>query len=528
MRRYGSAQQLAEDLRRYLDGEPVHARTPTWWYRTSKFVRRNASWVVAMTLFGLTLSTLSTMLFLQTLSLQEERDEARAARDRAQIEATRAEQVSDFLVRTFSEADPGRTQGKSVAAEQILAAGVRAIERDLTEQPAVKVRMLRTMSEVYQALGAMDDAGLLLDQAMDLQHAEFPQASGETAELYDQLALFHLAKDEFSETEAALRKATGLKRALYGDDHVETAETRLVEAKLLCFQARYPEARDILEEVVPILAAGKGEHDPSTLSAYRFQAVAHRQTGLKGKAERLLRQYLQRIRITYGSEHPMMADGLMDLAGMVWRSRPEDPEIRGLLDEAYALRLKILGDDHPETARSRFFQAMVLQYDEPERALALIRQVLEVDARVWGTDTWYYSLDLNILGMIEERLGNLDAAETAFLQSKSIAENVIPKTHPGWVLPSFTLGRLYACSGRFEEARPLARKAYEARRKILGEQAVETLAAQAVWGLVLWQLEGAEEGRKLMEQAWPRLRDQKSHAQIAELVRRALEQGAGS
>ena len=40
-RRYGSVEQLAADLRRYLDGRPVEARPSTWAYRASKFVRRN-------------------------------------------------------------------------------------------------------------------------------------------------------------------------------------------------------------------------------------------------------------------------------------------------------------------------------------------------------------------------------------------------------------------------------------------------------------------------------------------------------
>ena len=40
-RRYASAEQFSEDLRRYLEGYPIVARQDTWSYRTSKFVRRN-------------------------------------------------------------------------------------------------------------------------------------------------------------------------------------------------------------------------------------------------------------------------------------------------------------------------------------------------------------------------------------------------------------------------------------------------------------------------------------------------------
>jgi eukaryotic-like serine/threonine-protein kinase len=42
LRRYGSVEKFADDLRRYLAGHPVAARRPTFPYRASKFIRRNA------------------------------------------------------------------------------------------------------------------------------------------------------------------------------------------------------------------------------------------------------------------------------------------------------------------------------------------------------------------------------------------------------------------------------------------------------------------------------------------------------
>jgi eukaryotic-like serine/threonine-protein kinase len=46
-RRYASAEHLAEDVRRFLDGRPVAARAATWSYRAEKFVRRNRLAVAA-------------------------------------------------------------------------------------------------------------------------------------------------------------------------------------------------------------------------------------------------------------------------------------------------------------------------------------------------------------------------------------------------------------------------------------------------------------------------------------------------
>jgi len=57
LRRYGSVEQFAEDIRRHLEGLPVNARQGSWNYRAGKFIKRHkagvaASLIVALTLLG--------------------------------------------------------------------------------------------------------------------------------------------------------------------------------------------------------------------------------------------------------------------------------------------------------------------------------------------------------------------------------------------------------------------------------------------------------------------------------------------
>ena len=54
-RRYTSVEQLAEDLRRHLDGLPVSARGDSWSYRAGKFARRHKAGVAASGLVAATL-----------------------------------------------------------------------------------------------------------------------------------------------------------------------------------------------------------------------------------------------------------------------------------------------------------------------------------------------------------------------------------------------------------------------------------------------------------------------------------------
>ncbi|MGA2596777.1 MAG: protein kinase, partial [Bryobacteraceae bacterium] len=55
-RRYASAEQFSEDLRRHLEGLPVSAHRDTWAYRAEKFVRRNRVGVAAAALVGISLT----------------------------------------------------------------------------------------------------------------------------------------------------------------------------------------------------------------------------------------------------------------------------------------------------------------------------------------------------------------------------------------------------------------------------------------------------------------------------------------
>jgi non-specific serine/threonine protein kinase/serine/threonine-protein kinase len=55
-RRYASAEQFAEDVRRHLQGLPVSARQDSWSYRTGKFIRRHTAIVAATVIVILTLA----------------------------------------------------------------------------------------------------------------------------------------------------------------------------------------------------------------------------------------------------------------------------------------------------------------------------------------------------------------------------------------------------------------------------------------------------------------------------------------
>ena len=85
-RRYGSAAELAEDLQRYLDNQPVLAQAPSWSYRTGKFVRRHRWPVAAAAIAG---SALIAAALISSFGLIK----ARQAEQQALLSAQQAEQA---------------------------------------------------------------------------------------------------------------------------------------------------------------------------------------------------------------------------------------------------------------------------------------------------------------------------------------------------------------------------------------------------------------------------------------------------
>jgi hypothetical protein len=93
-RRYETAAALAQDVERYLDDEPVHARAPSTSYRFKRFARRNKVALLTIVLF-------CTVLLIATL-----------VSTRQAIRATAAEQDARRLAAELA-LDKSQTLGEA-------------------------------------------------------------------------------------------------------------------------------------------------------------------------------------------------------------------------------------------------------------------------------------------------------------------------------------------------------------------------------------------------------------------------------
>jgi serine/threonine-protein kinase len=147
-KRYKSVADFATDIENYLHHQPISVRDNQFGYRLQKYLKRN--WLAVSALL-----TLISILSFSTYYVMQERDKAIQ-------EKLLAQQVSDFLVTTFKDADPTKTLGEKITAKEILEQGVRQINKQQNSQ--VKDKLLMAMGEVYYELAEYNKAFDLLDQ----------------------------------------------------------------------------------------------------------------------------------------------------------------------------------------------------------------------------------------------------------------------------------------------------------------------------------------------------------------------------
>lgn len=158
-RRYESAGELADDLRRYLNRESIEARPPSRRYRARKFLRRHR-------LAAASAVTITTVLVAATgisvrWAVEATRSEALARSRLAQADA-----VPDFLFQAFRQVAPGRG-GTDMPAIDVLRQAAEDVDGEFSDQPLLRARLKESIGMTYRDLGREDLASEILAEALD-------------------------------------------------------------------------------------------------------------------------------------------------------------------------------------------------------------------------------------------------------------------------------------------------------------------------------------------------------------------------
>jgi serine/threonine-protein kinase len=415
--RYESVSRLLEDIERYQSGIPLIARKGTWKYRGSKFLRRHKTGLTVMTVFLIAAISFS---LLYTWRISQERN-------RAEMEAQKAEQVTEFMMGLFESNNPGESLGDTVTARQLLETGVNQAEQ-LTDQPEVQAQMFDVVGRVYRNLGEYEKSYTLLKRSLDMRTDLYGDTDPEVAGTLSGLGTLMRLQGKYAQAAVTHRKALAIWRELYGNEHENVAE-----------------------------------------GLNNLAVVLHRQ-GKRDSAEVLYRQALNMRRNLLGDEHKDIAVTLNNL-GTLFREKGDYERAEKLLSESLGMRRSLFGEKHPKVAISLGNLALLYRnkgdYDQAE---TFFRQTLELWRELLGENHPYIATSLNDLGVLLLDKGELDEAEPLLREALTIRKKVLGEQHPNVAQSLNNLAGLLLDQGKLEEAEFHYREALAIRRKLLGEE----------------------------------------------------------
>jgi len=498
-RRYGSAEQLADDLLRYRQGLPVHARPSSIAYRAAKFLGRHR--IAAAAAFGVATIVVSLVAFYN-VRLATERDAARR-------EAATSSAVAQFVADLFQSNDPNRSAGENLRARDLLDRGAVRIDTDLADQPEVQARLMTVMGDIYRQLGVYEPSVQLHERAVAARRARLPPGHPELAESLHALGSVLYLTGRFAEARPLLEEALRIREAAFGPEREEVADSLDRLGMLSRRLNEHDAARDLTERALAIRERVHGPTHQRVGQTLNNLGLVYQSRGEYALAQARYERALAVHEANHGPDHPLVGTTLGNLAE-VKRISGDHDGAQPLLARSLAITAKTLGPDHPDTGTSHnalgnLYYAMQ-RYDD---ARAMFERAEQIYTKALGPTHPTVAFPIENLGNIYKDTDFYDRALERYARARKIRTAAYGPVHSLVAQVSLNEGLAWRLKKDFRRAEPVLREALEVYRKTMPERHPQIGHAGFYLGATIAQLERYAEAEQVLLDAYPILRDRR-------------------
>ncbi|MCA9309743.1 MAG: tetratricopeptide repeat protein [Phycisphaerales bacterium] len=446
-RRYQNAEDLRDDLRRFLHHEPIVARPVTTIYQLQKFARRHRGLVAGATLaFSILLIAVAVTSVLLVRSVRAE-SLATSEATRATQEARRA---SDAEARAREEAVRAR-DAETIAQEEARRATEEAARAhafvEVLEDMLSGIKPSVAMGRDTTVLKEMLDATAEL---MDTRPPAFRDVEGDVRSI---LGDIYFEISELDNASQQMEQALAIFQETRGDDAIETWRQVGSLGVLRTVQGRDAEAEDLTRRAIEGMTRIVGPDDRETLRAQSNLAgiLLDEAVGKFDEGEVLAREVNRRTTELFGEKDPQAIATIITL-GDIGLMRNDYEEARAQYGRAADLRREVLGPDHPDTLSA-----------------------------------------LNNLALAEHRLHHFDVAVDLYKEILDARNRILPEGHHQTMTAMQNLAGSLVRAERLEEAQQLYAEVFRLQDEYFPEDNFGTLGARNNYIYLLMDLERFEE-----------------------------------
>ncbi len=487
-RRYDTVTGFATDVRRHLRDEPVAAGPPTVGYRAGKFVRRHRAAVGACAVFGLLLFGFTVAMAVQAQRIAQERN-------RANEEAETARQVSSFLVSLFEASKPGVRSLDSVTARELLDAGARRIDEQLTSRPSVRATLHMTMGDVYFLLGGTNQSADEYQRAVRLRHQLFGPRHPDTLA---SLSAAAWTLRDVQERERRLRETLALQRVVNGVDPDDLSRTLIRLSWAVDRQGKYSEAEALAAEAVHSVLSTQQKPHALLVEAWDAFGAALLHAAQYGQAAAAFKSALEAAVAVWGPLHFRTLGSRENLAS-IQLAQGRYAEAEASYREILRMDTVLAGASHPNNSITYGNIGAALYFQKKYReAESYYRQALDVARAAYGNSHPEVATCLANLGQALDAQGRFLEAIATLKDAVSIGRKTLGNDSPELAVPLIFLSGSLRKFGALQEAEARAREALAIDTKHLGGDHPRVREAQGALGLALAKQRRWDEAEPLL------------------------------
>lgn len=482
-RRYETPNDLARDVERYLNDEPVEACAPSKRYRLWKFLRRNrvpavAASVVFLSLVASIIGTTWGMLKAENAHAEEvvQRRHAESSEREAQVEKaiaiTATEQERQARIRETAQKQLAEAnEKKAVAARQVSEGVLTFLLRDLLRQadPIEQADTNRLLSSKFETKENPTIKELLERAAAELTPANidtrFPGQREAQAAVLQAVGDSYRGIGEYAKSAEYLTRAVDLFRAELGNDHVFTLSAMERLAITCRYTGKLTQAIELATQVSDGYLKLHGPENQNYLSSLAGLALVQLDAGRPLQGIQLLEKVREAYSTQLDIDDPAYLSLLNNLAS-AYSALKKLPQAIAILEQVRSVVVEQLGIEHPHTLTA--LNNLALAYQEVGKlpqAIELLEQVRDIRSKKFGPEHPATLLSMNNLGVAYRDGGRLPQAIDLLEKARTGRANKLGPEHPSTLSTLANLGRAYQLDGKPDQALPLFQQAAQGMEK---------------------------------------------------------------
>ena len=493
-RRYASAAELAADVKRYLDYEPITARPPSTWYQLRKFARRNK--VLATSAVAILLVVSAAAIGMTWQSIRATR-----ARDQAQRESITANAVKEFMIQVLAAADPDRGGGQTRTLADALDHAVAQIAPKLGADPIAEAAAREAIAQSYQGLGALEKALPLAERALELRRRHMGPDDPATLAATNNLATLYHDLGRLGESASMYRAVVGGYERMSPVPLGDLSRTLSNFSSLLQRMGRLEESEDAARRGAESQLKASGTHDQESIRALQNLGTILCEREKFEEALITFNRALNAARGHLAADDPLLftIEGNLGVAlHRLLRYDDAEPHLR----RAFEGRRARLGAEHRDTliAQSRL-GSLANDRGDYTAAEAHFRHILHVtEGKLHPADDLVLTATSNLAHVLR-RAGRLEEAETYARRAAMVANFALGPKDPYALQVASNLAAVLADRGNVDEAEEILRRMVQTRDDAYGRDAPDTIRARIELGRLLGKRGATEDALPIFLEA---------------------------